>query len=269
MMKNNLLNFLKKEYGEGYLELYDDLIRKNEIKQLEYENKTKLKVFARDIRDSLPTLSFARRNILFSEIIKILKIDSIDLGTDKIKEEIIEKEDIERKKLKLFIKNIELSLTKYETVFNLFWLRAGEAEMEGVSHEFILKTSQKALIGIKRDLEKNIEDILKEYRFFENKNNPNFKKIILNNNQENDEEIKKKKEISKIIKKFWNEIEKEYDNFKTIFIESMEKEIELKKQGKNDSNLIEETKQKIIKRWNLIENSYKNFEKEIKTIKEI
>lgn len=273
MMKNDLLNFLRREYGDGYNELLEDLMRRNEINHLETEDKGKLRLLAKDVRDSLPTASITKRNILFSAIIRILRLDITDIGTDKISSDKEEKNrTIDELKVQKFVKNIEKSLTKYETIFNLFWLRAGEAEIEGIKHEEILKTTQKALIGIKKDLEKSRDEILAEYNLLErnylkNKKNFHFKTgnlIEARINEKNENELKNKKIIKDIFNKFWNNVEIYYANFKKIFIESMEKDIEYKKQGKDDSLLISETKEKMIKIWSSLEESYKTFEKEIK-----
>jgi hypothetical protein len=273
MIKNNLLNFLKKEYGEGYNELLEDLIKRNDITDITSENKSKLRILAKDLRDSLPTISIAKRNLLFSEIIKILKLDVDNIGSEKIKDETtVENKKNEDEKVKKFVKNIEKILIKYETIFNLFWLRAGDAEIEGINHEDILKKTQKALIGIKNELEKNRNEILTEYNLLEmhiqkQKNNFHFKtgSLIENKiNQKNEEEYKNKKIIKDKLDIFWKNVNQYYNEFKTIFIESMEEDIKLKKQGKDDTKLIEETKKKMINLWNKLEKAYENFENEVK-----
>ena len=272
MSKEKLLNLLKREYGDGSEELLDELMNKNEIEKIDFESKYKLRNLARDIRDHLPNLSFAKRNLVFSEILKILKLDVLSIGKEKVEEKQIDKKFIENKKIESLVKDVEKSLIKYETIFNLFWLRAGEAELEGVSHEEVLKTTQKALIGIKKDLEKSRDEIYSEYKKTENKikkeqRNINFKtKDFIKNKitERNNEEFENKKINKKIFENFWHDIEIQYKKFKKIFLESLEKEIKLKKEGKDDSELIEETKEKMINIWNEIEDSYKKFEKDMK-----
>ena len=272
MIKEKLLSLLKREYGDGSEELLKELMDANDIENLQHEKKSKLRNLARDIRNSLPNLSFAKRNIVFSEILKILKLDVLDIGKEKVEEEEIDRTQIENKKVDNLVKDIEKSLIKYETVFNLFWLRAGEAELEGIKHEDVLKTTQKALIGIKKDLEKSRDEIFDEFKKIEHrikKQNRNIQFKEKNYfehkiNENNEKELKEKKIHKEIFDKFWNNIEIQYDKFKKIFIESLEKEIQLRKEGKDDTLLIQETKNNMITVWSEIEKSYKKFEKDMK-----
>jgi hypothetical protein len=273
MIKEEIIKFLDKEYGDNAEELLQHLMNKNEISNLEHCEKGKLRMLARDIRDSLPSLSITKRNLLFASIVKILRLDIIDTSSDKFKEsEEIKTYPDENKKIQKFINNVERSLSKYETVFNLFWLRAGDAELEGISHEEILKTTQKALIGIKNELEKNKNEILMEYHLLEkniekSKLNFHFKSSNLIEqkiNEKNDEEFKRKKIIKNIVDEFWKYIEDYYSTFKKIFLQSMEKDIILKKQGLDDSKLVEETKDKMIQLWGQLEQRYKKFSDEMK-----
>lgn len=275
MIKEKLLNLLKREYGEGAEQLLEDLIRSNEIHNIETEKKSKLRDLSKDIRNSLSHLSFGRKNVVFSEVLKILKLDVLDLGKEQKLEQEIDKPKTENKKIDFFIKDIKKSLIKYETVFNLFWLRAADAELEGIKHDDILKITQKALIGIKKDLEKSRDEVFSEFTKIENtikKQNRNiqfkernfFEKKIY---EKNEKELNEKKIHKEIFDKFWNNVEQQYQQFKKIFIESLEKEIQLKKEGKDDTQLIEETKEKMIHVWNEIEKSYTKFEKEMKDSK--
>lgn len=276
MIINELNSFIKRELGDEWINKLNELKERNGIDNFETANKNDLRMFAKDLRDLIPTVSLARRNLLFAEILKILKVQVLDTSKDKLEqEEKIKKIEYEHKKIERYVKDIDKSLSKYEAIFNLFWLRAGEAELSGIKHEEIMKITSKALAGVKKDLEKSREEIMIEYQLLEknklklgkgfNFRTGNFieKKI----EERNDIELKNKKLIKDVVEKLWDKVDQTFLNFKEIFINSMNKEIEIKKQGKDDSELIINTQEKMKNIWSELEQSYKEFVKDMEIVK--
>lgn len=278
MIRTKLEKFLRREFDEGADSILEIVLAESEVNNLEKANKYELRILAKNIRDRLPTVSLAKRNLLFAELLKILNVDLLDTGSEKFKNEGVRMHvETEHAKVERFVKQVDKSLTKYEAIFNLFWLRAGEAEQSGMNHDDIMKITQKALIGVKNDLEKTREEILIEYHLLEK----NKRKLQTNFHfhagpslqtkikERNNIELENKTIVKNIIEKFWKEVDKTYSQFKQIFLESMEMDIEFKKSGQNDSELIRQTQTKMMKLWSNLEKSYKIFSKEMDESKKI
>jgi hypothetical protein len=278
MRRAELLKFIGREVGEDGDSLLDSILQKEGIRDIDSTEKSNLKIVAKDIRDMLPTVSVTKRNMLYAEILKILDVEIQDMGKDTISsEKIKQKIEADSSRIETFVKDIDRSLTKYEAIFNLFWMRAGEAEMSGISHEAILKITSKALLGVKRDLEDSREKIMKEYNLLDENSVNRFNKkfhfksplfLSRSHNPQEEIDLKNKELVKSIMDRFWGDINESYETFQKIFLNSMNKEIELKRQGSDDTHLVEETQQKMVKLWGELEHSYKVFAQDMASVKE-
>lgn len=169
-----------------------------------------------------------------------------------------------------FLLRVDKSLTKFETIFNLFWMRAGEAELRGMNHKDVLKITNKALAGIKNELNEYKNEIIKEYDIVEKKRKKRigaFRFNITELEKKGEEleniEVENKRVLKNIITNFLQEIEKSYKEFENIFIKSMNQDIELKKVRKDDSDLIKNTQNKMIQIWKKLDKSFDQFKKDM------
>jgi hypothetical protein len=308
-MQHELKSFLKRIFKEDTESILRYHLSSLGLSNVDAATPQQRKQLAESIKNGFPYSSIAKTSILYAELLKILNLQVTDLEKTKIsvydnkiyydeygneissdevffnredktfftsKEEYIQfRMEKQNKVINSFWSKIDKSLTKFEVIFNLFWLKAGEAELRGIKHSGIMKITNKSLIGIKNDLEESYEEVKKQFGLksiieknqkiqFHLKDAPELKDKTI--------EFEKKKrylgeeEILNEIKTFWNKIEYEYSNFKKLFIESLNKEIELKKNNKEDSELIKKTEDKMIKIWNQIEEEYSNLKQKIELI---
>jgi hypothetical protein len=308
-MQHELKSFLKRIFKEDAESILRFHLNEIGLSNVDSASAVQRKKLASSLKSSFPYSSIAKTSILYAELLKILKLqvsdfskEQINLIPDKIYydedgNEISGEEAIYNKEEKIFFENkeeynyyrmekqnkivhhfwnnIDKSLTKFEVIFNLFWLKAGEAELRGVTHYDVMKITNRSLIGIRKDLEESFEEIKKQFEIkdkvikkqkiqFHFKDTPELKDKMI-------EKIKKKRyfgeeEIIKEINEFWNHIDSLYDDFTQLFKITLNKEIELKKSNLDDTNLIKITEKKIIEIWSKIEEEYQQLKNKIETI---
>ena len=188
------------------------------------------------------------------------------------KEEFVEyKMEKQRKVVNKFWRNVDKSLTKFEVVFNLFWMHAGEAEIRGMKHEDVMRITNKALVGIKNDLEKAFGDVRREFGISDlivRKARFNLHGSSLEIKEKNNISYKGEEKIVKSIESFWNKVNERYSQFKNILVESLNEEIELKKKNMKDTELMEKTETQLREIWNDINSSYKMLQQNLRKIQE-
>lgn len=302
---------MKKIFKENGDRLLLEQLQSLSIKNVNEATTSQRKQLAESIKNSLPYVSLARMNIYYAELLKILNLEILDIGKDKLdlisgqkfydeegneidseeiffnrdknkkyfesKEEYIQyRMEKQKKVVNHFWSKVDRSLTKFEVVFNLFWLKAGEAEIRGMQHKDVMEITNKALIGIKKDLFNAFGDVKNQFGIKNNdqksfvpkfnfKNTPPLRKI-----DESIKELKKRyKGEEKIIEKideFWDQVDFLYNEFKDIFVISLNKEIEMKRRNLNDRELINMTEKKMIGIWSQMENAYESLKKELEII---
>lgn len=310
-MHHELKVFMKKIFKENGDRLLLEQLQSLSIKNVNEATTSQRKQLAESIKNSLPYVSLARMNIYYAELLKILNLEILDIGKDKLdlisgqkfydeegneidseeiffnrdknkkyfesKEEYIQyRMEKQKKVVNHFWSKVDRSLTKFEVVFNLFWLKAGEAEIRGMQHKDVMEITNKALIGIKKDLFNAFGDVKNQFGIKNNdqksfvpkfnfKNTPPLRKI-----DESIKELKKRyKGEEKIIEKideFWDQVDFLYNEFKDIFVISLNKEIEMKRRNLNDRELINMTEKKMIGIWSQMENAYESLKKELEII---
>ena len=303
-MYKELLAFMKKIFWEEAEVRLTEFLDKLEIPTVENSTKIQRKFLAEEIRKNFPQYSAGRRNILYAELLTILRLDIFDLGKEKLKlfsdtkyydeegnlvsgseillnrenkyfstkEEFVEyKMEKQRKVVNKFWRNVDKSLTKFEVVFNLFWMHAGEAEIRGMKHEDVMRITNKALVGIKNDLEKAFGDVRKEFGISDlivRKARFNFHGSSLEIKEKNNIPYKGEEKIVKSIESFWNKVNERYSQFKNILVVSLNVEIELKNKNMKDTELMEKTETQLREIWNDINSSYKMLQQNLRKIQE-
>jgi hypothetical protein len=323
-MHHELKEFMRRVYRDNGDNILKQQLDSIDLLNVDYASLSQRKMLSENIRAILPMTSFAKTNLLYAELLKILNLDVIDIGKDTFEaiqgnlyydedgnevtyEEILMSRDDtykdpsdanasrERKKyftskeeyviyqkerqikvITSFWRNVDRSLTKFEVVFNLFWLKAGEAEIRGLNHEDVMHITNKALLGIKKDIEINFEDVKKQFGMLKPVEKKvelkfHFKDIppILLKKHEQDKVDKNsagETEIIESIDEFWHTIDGLYNKFKEVFIISMNKDIELKKRNMNDTQLVKVTEDRMLEIWKVIEQSYSNLQKKLDRI---
>lgn len=308
-MQHELKSFLKRIFREDAESILRFHLNEIGLANVDSATAVQRKTLASSLKSAFPYSSIAKTSILYAELLKVLKLQITDIikkeinlssnqtyydedGNEVSSEEILYNEgnktyfeskeeyvnfrmEKQNKIVQHFWNKIDKSLTKFEVVFNLFWLKAGEAELRGIEHINVMKITNKSLIGIKKDLEESFEDIKKQFEIkdkivksqkvqFHFKDSPDLKNRMI-------EKIKNKRyfgeeEIIEEIKQFWNHVDDLYDEFTRLFKISLDREIELKRNNLDDSELIKTTEKKMIEIWNKIEHEYQELKNKIETI---
>jgi len=270
-MEEELKGFLYSEFKN--IKKVNNLLRETyleaRITNLDMANPDKRRTLAMILKSEMPSVSIARGNLLFSKILSILNLEGNEnISTFKLKPK--EKKVIEENiMVEDFWTNIDKSLMKFEIIFNMFWLRAGEAEARGMTHIEILRITKKAMAAVKKDLEHSYFLLKEKFELAEDslrlKISSNKKFVSLRGEEElvNPKKEKSHSEIEKYIEEFWEVIVKSYSQFETIFFETLEDEVKLKKSGKNDSVFVENTRKKLSFIWAAIEQGYHNFQNKL------
>lgn len=299
-MNSELIDFMIREFGSEGPSILKSELTNSGISNLDSAPSDVRKQFATNLKGMLPYHSLSKTNVVFSELLTILRLDVLNYGSDKFGdtstkltddeyEKILEEAKVfynssgrrtpeqekelylkfvtykQNKILQHFWTDIDKSLTKFEIIFNLFWLKAGEAELRGLDHTQVVEITNKALFGIKSDLEQSYHDLLAKFDIveaeLEEKSIFTFhlsKQPDIDRKMDDKKERNRKKKIAvkRAIEKFWSQVNQSYKSFKQVFIESLNDEVATKKAGNDDSMLIIETQQKMIKIWGDIEKSY-------------
>ena len=269
-MEEELISFLYHEFKDRKKvnSLLRDAYSEAGISNLDIANPEKRRTLAMILKSEMPTVSIARGNLLFSRILSILNLEGVEnINTLKLnpKEKKILEENI---MVKDFWSNVDKSLMKFEIIFNMFWLRAGEAEARGMSHSEVLKITKKAMAAVKKDLERAYFLLKEKFNLDENsyilKNASEKNYVSLR--EENTPDYRKEKKHSEIegyVEEFWKVIVSSYAQFERIFFDSLNKEIKLRKKGVDDNQFIEETRKRLSFIWAAIENGYKDFQRKL------
>jgi hypothetical protein len=308
-MQHELKSFLRRIFKEDTESILRYHLNSIGLSNVDAATPQQRKQLAESIKSAFPYASIAKTSVLYAELLKILSLQVTDLEKSKItisddriyydedgneisgeelffskddkkffttKEEYIKfRMEIQNKVVNQFWSKIDKSLTKFEVIFNLFWLKAGEAELRGINHNEVMKITNKSLIGIKKDLEeafKELKDkfgireiIEKQQRLqFHLKNAPELKDKSME--KERNKRYFGEEEILNEIKFFWEKIENQYNEFNRLFMFSLNKEIELKKKKEEDERLIKFTENNMIQIWNKIEEEYENLKSKIENI---
>jgi len=269
-MEEELRAFLFSEFKDWKKvnKVLNEAYEESGISNLDIASPEKRRTLAMILKSEMPTVSIARGNLLFSRILSILNLEGEDnIAALKLKPK--EKKVLEENlMIKDFWSNVDKSLMKFEIIFNMFWLRAGEAEAGGMSHSEVLKITKKAMAAVKKDLERAYIILKEKFNLEQDslklKNASKNKYISLRDNGlPNYKKERAHSEIEGYVEEFWKVIVSSYAEFEKIFFETLNKEIEIKKQGKDDSKFIEETRKKLSFIWAAIENGYKDFQKKL------
>ncbi|MEM4755940.1 MAG: hypothetical protein QW594_02295 [Candidatus Woesearchaeota archaeon] len=272
MMEDDLLQFLRTEFQsrEKARQVLEEARQQVGIRNLEIASQEERRQLAIAIKGELPHRSVARGNIIFAKLLTILKV-AIDEQADttfKLDEKF--RAAIERKlKLENFWKEVDKSLMKFELIFNMFWLRAGEAEARGMSHEEVLRLTHKAMNAVKEELEKSYLQLKREFEVQENALRVAHKTQYVSLHDDIaikppvDEHQAMRNELKEYIEEFWLIVMKNYAKFEEIFFKTLEKEIAYKKMHLDDSAYIDEVRKKLSFIWVEIENGYKDLAKKL------
>ena len=298
-MQLELKNFLKRIFKEDTESILRYHLNSVGLSNVDAASPQQRKQLAESLKSAFPYASIAKTSVLYAELLKTLNLQVGDIEKTKIslteekiyydeegneissdevffgnddkkffssKEEYVNyKMDNQNKVINHFWSNIDKSLTKFEVIFNLFWLKAGEAELRGIKHSEVMKITNKSLVGIKKDLENAFNELKERFGIKEIIEKDQKKKFHLKEAPELkdkslEKEMKKRyfgeEEILKEIQQFWTRIESLYSEFNQIFVKTLNKEIELKKQNVDDDELIRITEKSMIKIWNKIEKEY-------------
>jgi hypothetical protein len=268
-----LASFLKREFKGKWKEILEEQTKKLKSDNIMFSDEEVRRIFAANIVGLLE-VSPQKKEIYNSELKKILGIKTftqkgdfkfeekrelklLDKPLSQIKEELIT--EVKRE--------IDGGYYKVESIFNLFWLKAIEAELKGVKHERVMKIVKESLNVIRNDVNlvflkfEDAAELNKEFFKLINKIN---KYVAINPPMS--EKTEKKKKVANIIYDTRKNFNDGYENFVKYFLDTINEQIRFKKTGKSDFYLVNSDKESAQNAWNNIQNIYKKMSESFKKI---
>ena len=219
-MEEELLRFLSYELRskEKAREIIDDAFDRFGITSLELTTQDQRKALAVYLKSQLPYHSIAKGNILLSKLLNILGYQADEekykFTINKEHKEVLEKQLM----IDDFLKEVDRSLIKFELIFNIFWRRAGEAELRGISHDEVIKMTRKALNGVKDELKKAYEELAMKAGFEkEVKSSPPEFLSFGDDLKIPHFAAKEKSQLQKEIEDFWRLLVRNVERFENMF----------------------------------------------------
>lgn len=241
MAKESVESFLKKELGVDSLKILNKFLILNDLTDIAEASPELKEKFVAEIQPEFNQKSHTRAKFLSVELMSILGLKQRTTGADeaeKIKQQSIKKflhEEADDRLLKSF--------SKVEAIYNLFWSKAALSSEKGVDEKTIRERCDNILGWLKSDLFSVCEELETNLgvEFKEKKTNKKSKFKFVDSQLSIE---KKKSPYYYMFEDFRNKIEASYSEFYTVFMESMNKDIELAKRKESDAELIAETQKK-------------------------
>jgi hypothetical protein len=262
-VNSQLDEFLKREYKDRWKDVLSDQLKKLKIENIMLADDEIKRIFVTNILAGLE-ISAQKKEIYNSELKKILEIKTYSikdrLGTEEKREvKLLDKplNDIREELLSAVRKEIDGGYYKVESIFNLFWLKAIEAELKGVKHETVLKIIKDSLNIIKHDV--NLVFIKFED---EAELNKELFKIVntiskyFTINPPTSDRNEKRKDVAKLIDETKKKFDSNYDNFVNFFLNTINEQIKFKKTGRSNFYLVNSDKDTAIGTWKIIKDAY-------------
>src|SRR3989344_158402 len=263
---NNMLldEFLKREFKEKWKDILADQLHKVNTSNInEADNQSKL-LFIDNLLRAMD-VSPQRKEVYNSELKKILGIRVIDKkivrgATEEGKRKLLDKsiEEIKRELCGEVKREVDGGYYKVESIFNLFWLKAVEAELKGVKHETVMKVVRDSLNIIKED----VHLIFLRYED-EAELNKEFMKVIrkintfFSLNAPTSPQSEKRKEVANLISNVQDGFDSNYDDFVKTFLQTINEQVHFKRTGRSDFYLVNADRDNALKTWDRIKSAYK------------
>lgn len=258
-------SFLKREFKDRWKEILSEQMRKLKTDNIMLADEEIRRIFAANIVGLLE-VSAQKKEIYNSELNKILGIRTFSskgqYKSEASKElKLLDRplSDIKEELLTAVKKEIDGGYYKVESIFNLFWLKAIEAELKGLKHEKVMKIVKDSLNIVKNDVNLvflKFEDAAELNKEFFKLVNKISKYVSIN--PPTSETTDKKKAVANLIYKTKKNFNANYDNFVNFFIDTINEQIKFKKTGRTDFYLVNSEKENAIGTWNKIKDTYKN-----------
>jgi hypothetical protein len=266
-------DFLKREFKDRWNELLSEQLKKLKIDNINNAEDQIKRIFLSNIL-GLIDVSAQKKEIYNSELKKILGLKT-NASKDSFKSEqnkdvkLLDKslDDIKKEMFSVVRKEIDGGYYKVESIFNLFWLKAIEAELKGIKHEKVMSVVKDALDMVRNDVNlvfiKFEDEAELNKEFFKLLNTINKYVSI---NPPTNERYEKKKEVASIIFNTKKKFNNQYDGFINFFINTINEQIKFKKTGRSDFYLVNSDKKNALKTWDAIKNTYSNMSDSFKNI---
>jgi len=255
--------FLKREYKERWKDVLSEQLKKLKVENIMLAEDEIKRIFVTNILASLE-MSAQKKEIYNSELKKILGIKTYSInerlgGEEKREVKLLDRplNDIKEELLSAVKKEIDGGYYKVESIFNLFWLKAIEAELKGVKHETVMKIVKDSLNIIKHDV--NLVFIKFEDEAELNKELFSIVNTIskyFTVNPPTSEKNEKRKEVAKLIDNTKKNFNSNYDGFVNFFLDTINEQIKFKKTGRSNFYLVNSDKESAIGTWKKIKDSY-------------
>lgn len=263
---NNMLldQFLKREFKDRWKEVLSEQLRKVNTSNINEADTQKKHLFIDNLLRTI-NVSPQRKEVYNSELKNILGIRFIErkvvkgstsLGKKKLLDKSIE--EIRQELCQEVKREVDGGYYKVESIFNLFWLKAIEAELKGVGHETVMKIVRDSLNIIKRDVHliflryEDEAELNKEFMRVIKKINSFFSIDPLSSSRHN-----KRKEVGQLIMRVQDAFDSSYDDFVKTFLETINDQVQFKRTGRSDFYLVNADRNNALKTWDHIKDAYK------------
>ena len=263
MPVENIESFLKRELGNEASKILNNFNVRYGVDDVASASEDIKKKFMSEIQPELNQKSFTRAQFLASELMSILGLKQVIVGSD-------EAEKIKKRSIKNFL-NLQAearllkSFSKIEAIYNLFWSKAAETYGMGIQVNQIHGKCQQILGWLKNDLF-SICDELESKLGVEMTANRSKMVDKFQFTGSGLARLKEKSPYYHMFMDFRAKIEVSFDKFYHIFMNSMDLDIELAKRKKSDEELIKETQKQTNVIWKEIVEEYKDLKRAVNSM---
>lgn len=265
---------MHREFGDEGQKILSNLYEEIGISDILMSDLDQKKEFVASMIPMFRTQKSGRSGVLTSELMSVigLQVKGQSGITPKLDKEIVRSFVGVEGGMRLKVINAKIG-----SMYNLFWEKAGVAFEVGVDPKIIDQMTGRVLYTVKQDLYGIVGEL--EERFnLSTARNKMMSKAATSKSRKDEFSFSRKNLSSRqqmedilepIFKEFKESIDKNYADFYTVFIGSINKDIELRQQGKFDTELMPKAKEETKEIWDRILLSFDKLRKEVETIPSI
>jgi hypothetical protein len=255
MVYNELRTFMNEVWKGRANDLYTQAVSDCGIIDIDMTNKDQRKKFADYLLKNHITFSPQKNRYLYEQLLNILGIGGLfSLRDYQETVQAVEKDEdsIILSSLMIYWHKIEQAFYKYEVILNLFWLKGVEAELHGKDKDYVMKVIKNALVQIKEDTKVAYQELLEDLdltKYLHRKPTTFFKIKLFGESEASrvgDMPDGDTYHLLKEVTTLHEGLSGSFDKIRTLLVQSIAADLELRSKGKSDNVLIEDLKAKII-----------------------
>ena len=232
MVSQDLIDFMRGQFGSRCLKVLNDLHQKLGIDDVEESNVESRKNFILELQPMLREKSFSKSEIMISELMSILdiKIQPAEVHHLGIRTE-------NKALIRSYVeteaeKKIKYSFEEMNSLTLLYLAKTKDALKQKIHPKAIESMTSKVLMGLKHTLLSVSDDIENKYNVRTSLEfiNQRIKELEERGDYMNEEELKNQKNLAIALDRYHKKINTIFDRYYETFIYTLRKKIKLEKE---------------------------------------